>query len=116
MEDIIMNKEQILEMSRQENKNKDLHEKEIENQYASIAGAAMAILSCIFFASEIIFNGRQNYGFYALIAVYDAILFFGKGIRLKQKTSIISGIIWGILAIGLILAYFYYLVKNSTIR
>ena len=111
-----MNKEQILKMSRQENKNKDLHEKEIENKYASIAGAAMAILSCIFFASEIIFNGRQNYGFYALTAVYEAILFFGKGIRLKQKTSIISGIIWGILAIGLILAYFYYLVKNSTIR
>lgn len=111
-----MNKEQILEMSRQENKNKDLHEKEVENKYASIAGAAMAILSCIFFASEIIFNGRQCYGFYALIAVYDATFFLGKGIRLKQKTSISSGIIWGIIAIGLILAYFYFLVKNSTIR
>lgn len=57
-----MNKESILEMSRQENKNTDLVGKNAELKASIIAGISMAVLSLVFYAAQIAFQGTCNWG------------------------------------------------------
>ena len=55
-----MNKDEILERSRRENKNQDIYEKEViikGNRYACIAAA---ILATIFFVIQIFVGGGIN--------------------------------------------------------
>ncbi len=110
-----MNKDQILEMSRQENKNKDLVEKSVENKAAVASAIAMIFLSLVFYAAEIVLQGRQNFGFFAMIALYNAIMFMTKGIKNKQKMSLIAGIIWIVTTIVFIVIHFNNLITESTI-
>ena len=56
-----MKKEEILEMSRKENKKKDLAVIEIENKAVKIAALSMIILTTIYFCLEIIVQGKINY-------------------------------------------------------
>ena len=46
-----MNKEEILEKSRQENKNKDIYEQEIIKQGNAVVTSVMVILATVFFIS-----------------------------------------------------------------
>lgn len=48
-----MNKEEILEKSRTENKNKDIYEQEILKQANTSAVIVMMVLATIFFAAQI---------------------------------------------------------------
>ena len=56
-----MKKEEILEMSRKENKKKDLAVIEIENKAVKIAALSMIIITTIYFCLEIIVQGKINY-------------------------------------------------------
>ena len=84
-----MNKEQILEMSRKENKKKDVYEIEIESRGCKIAVIAMLILTTIYYCYEIFSAKGQNYALYSLLAVYCTILYGYKGI--KYRRDIASG-------------------------
>lgn len=61
-----MNKEEILEASKKENKNKDVHALQVETKGASYAGIAMLILAFIFFVYEIATGKEQNRHFILL--------------------------------------------------
>ena len=61
-----MNRESILEMSRQENKNKDLVGRNAELTASMIAGISMAVLSLIFYAAQIAIQGTCNWGLLAI--------------------------------------------------
>ncbi len=96
-----MKKEEILEMSRKENKKKDLAVIEIENKAVKIAALSMIILTTIYFCLEIIVQGKTNYGWYSIIALYCAIIYGYKGIKTKNKLEIFCMIVWGLIAIPL---------------
>lgn len=56
-----MNREEILERSRKENKNQDIYEKEViiqDNRYACIAAA---VLATVFFVIQIFTGGGMKY-------------------------------------------------------
>ena len=57
-----MNKEEILEKSRAENKNKDIYEQEILKQANSSAVIVMMVLATVFFAVQIFVGGGTNWG------------------------------------------------------
>ena len=62
-----MNKEEILEKSRAENKNKDIYEQEILKQANSSAVIVMMVLATVFFAVQIFVGGGTNWGIWALV-------------------------------------------------
>ena len=92
-----MNKEDVLKASREENNNKDFAEIEYENKAVKIAALGMIFLASIYFLLEIIINGKTNYGWYSIIALFCAVVYGYKGIKLRKKYSIFISIIWLVL-------------------
>ncbi len=103
-----MKKEEILEMSRKENKNKDMYEIQIENNGCKMAAIAMLILATIYYCYEIFTAKGQNITLYSLITIYCAVIYGYKGIKFEKNKmfNIICSIIWAILTIVLVLQYF----------
>ena len=62
-----MKKEEILEMSRKENKNKDVYEVEVETNACKIAAILMIILTTIDYYYEIFKEQGTNNALYSLI-------------------------------------------------
>ncbi len=103
-----MKKEEILEKSKKENKNKDIYALEVETKAANIAGLAMLILAAIYFTYEILSGKGTNYALYSLIAIYDAIMYGYRAIKIKEHRglNLFTSIIWSLLTILLVVEYF----------
>lgn len=103
-----MKKEEILEASKKENKNKDVYAIEVESNGAKYAGITMVILAAVYYIYEILTGKGSNPALYSIVAVYNAILYGYKAIKMKERKAlhIFTSIIWGLLTIMLILAYF----------
>ena len=110
-----MNKEEILERSRKENKNQDVYEKEViiqGNRYACIASG---VLATIFFVIQIFTGGGMNYGLYAVVFSMPMAGFWVKYIRLHKKHELFVAVCYTILVLLLSAAYIYGLVSASQI-
>ena len=59
-----MNREEILAMSRQENKNMDLVDKAVEDRSKTIAGMVMVSMCLLYHLVEMVVLNRKNYGFF----------------------------------------------------
>ena len=113
--DNIMNREEILAKSREENNNKDLVSKEASIKAGTWSAVVSIVMSGIFFSLGIILQGQRNWGFFAITAASTATAFLYNGILLKKKTYIAAGVIWVILAIMLSINFANNLVNTSTI-
>lgn len=111
-----MKKEEILEASRNENKNKDLAEMENESKAARIASIGIILLATVYFVMEIFVKGETNYGWYSIIALFNAILYGYKTIKGEKKPIyIINVLLWGFAAITLITLYITKIYQTSNI-
>lgn len=86
-----MEKDQILEKSRKENKNQDIYEKEILKEGRNIGAATAGILATVFFVIQILTGGGINYGLYAVVFSIPAAAFTVKAFRMKKKHEIFIG-------------------------
>lgn len=75
----------------------------------------MAVLSLIFYTAQIAIQGTCNWGLFAIITFYNAVINLVKGIKISNKSNIAAGIILGLLAIGLSYAHIANLIATSTI-
>ena len=110
-----VNKEEILERSRKENKNQDIYEKEViiqGNRYACIAAGVLATL---FFVIQIFTGGGMNYGLYAVVFSMPMAGFWVKYIKLHKKHELFVAVCYTILVLLLSAAYIYGLVAASRI-
>lgn len=80
-----MDKEEILERSRQELENKDLFAIEVSQQAGNYGAIVAAILATIFFVVQIVVGGGMNYGLYAVIFSIPATGYSIKAQRLRMK-------------------------------
>ena len=103
-----MKKEEILEMSRKENKNKDIHEIEVETKGCKIAAIAMILLTTVYYCYEIFTAKGQNITLYSLITIYCSVIYGYKAIKIEKRRmfNICCSVIWTILTILLVLQYF----------
>ncbi len=103
-----MNKEEILEASKKENKNKDIYCKEVEAKGATWAAVCMLILAAVYFCYEIFTGKGTNPALYSIISLYNTILFGYKAIKIKEHRGLnaLTSIIWGLLTLMLVLVYF----------
>lgn len=110
-----MNKEEILERSRKENKNQDIFEKDViikGNYYACIASA---IIATIFFVVQIFTGGGMNYGLYAVVFAMPMAGFWFKYIKLRKKHELLVAICYTVVVIMFSSANIYNLITASTI-
>ena len=103
-----MNKEDILEQSRKENKKKDAYELEVGYKAGTMAAIFMVILAFVYYSYEIFTGKGSNSAFYSLITIYNSAFFGYKSIKIEKgrKINIVSTIVWSILSIMLIIFYF----------
>lgn len=90
-------------------------ETEAEKVGGVIAAIGMIILSFIYFTLGIALQGKTNYGWYSMIALYCTLVFGYKGIKLKKKLDIVIAIIWLLMLIMTIIGYVNNLINDSTI-
>ena len=110
-----MNKEEILKMSRAENKNKDVYEQEVLKQASTSAVIVMLVLATVFFAAQIFVGGGTNWGLWALVFSANMATFWVKYIRLRRKHELVMAIAYTILVSALSGGHIYNLITSSTI-
>ncbi|MBP5280667.1 MAG: hypothetical protein J6Z03_09295 [Erysipelotrichaceae bacterium] len=103
-----MEKDKILENSRLENKGRDFYAMEVEADACKIASLVMVVLAFIYYSYEIFTGKGSNPAFYSLIAVFNAVMFGYKAIKIKERralSAVTSGV-WALLTVLLVLSYF----------
>ena len=111
-----MEKDQISEKSRKENKNQDIYEKEILKEGRNIGAATAGILATIFFVIQILTGGGINYGLYAVVFSIPAAAFTVKAFRMKKKHEIFIAAIYIIFVLLLSASHIYNLVTSQAMR
>lgn len=110
-----MNKEEILEKSREENKNKDVYEQEVLKQASTIAVIVMVVLATIFFAVQIFVGGGTNWGIWALVLSASMAAFWVKYMKLRRKHELLLAIAYTVVVAVFSGAHIYNLIASSTI-
>ena len=110
-----MKKEEILKMSKEENKEKDYYELELDTRATKIGAILMLLLTLIFYALEIMLTGDTNYGLYSLIAIFNAGIYSYKSIKTKSKLQIFTAVLWILVTCICTYGYITNLIQTSTI-
>jgi cell division protein FtsW (lipid II flippase) len=100
-----MNKEDILEKSRKENKNKDIAELEVICQASKIAGRVGMLICCAIAILEIIFTGRPNFGTWTIYFSILATLMLVKYIKLHRKHELWIAVLYIACFVAFLAAY-----------
>ena len=108
-----MNKEEILEKSRKENKNKDIYVNEINIKGGNIAAIVGLILTTIIFISEILLGVGMNFGLYGIVFSVTGTSNLYKALKLNKNK--VFPIFTLIMAIIFIVVHIYNLISKSTI-
>jgi hypothetical protein len=102
-----MNREELLELSRKDNKSKDLFMLEVQAQGSSLASSVMLILALIYAVYEYFTTDDWSPAIYSIISVYNFVFWGYRAIRVESERTkaIIASILWGIFTVLLILLY-----------
>lgn len=95
-----MNKEEILQASRKENKNKDIYELEVINKGQRIGGLiAISVAFALLLLEDMILDIGTNYGYFCIIMSAGAGLWIYKAVKLKRKQEILLAVLWSVMGI-----------------
>lgn len=110
-----MNREEILEKSRAENKNRDIYEQEVLKQANAIAVVVMMILATVFFAAQIFVGGGTNWGIWALVFSANMTTFWVKYTKLRRRHELVMAIVSTAIVAIFSAEHIYHLIASSTI-
>ena len=110
-----MNREEILEKSRAENKNKDIYEQEVLKQASTTAVKVMMTLAMIFFIAQIYAGGGTNWSIWALVFSAHMTTFWVKYIKLRRKHELVMAMAYTIVVSAMSGWHIYNLIVSSTI-
>ena len=94
-----MDKEEILEKSRAENKNKDVYEREVEKQANTYTTGIMAILAMLYYALQIFAGKGINWGMLAIILSATMISSWVKYSKFHRSIDLFMAIIYTIIVL-----------------
>ncbi len=110
-----MNKEEILELSRQENREQDLYELEVTKKANGVGSIVSVIVCTILYAAEIMLCGNQNFGLWSIIAAFLSSTFLYSGIKTKKNSKTAVGALWAVIFVISIVTAIVDLFTTSTI-
>jgi hypothetical protein len=99
MEENTMEKEKILEMSRKENKNKDIAELDVEKKANNIAVIVGSIFALILILWQAVTKNGVNYGIAAIVEIMCAVSSCYKYLCLKRKKHLLLAIYFILISI-----------------
>ena len=94
-----MEKEKILEMSRKENKNKDIAELDVEKKANNIAVIVGSIFALILILWQAVTKNGVNYGIAAIVEIMCAVSSCYKYLCLKRKKHLLLAIYFVLISI-----------------
>lgn len=109
-----MNKEEILEKSRAENRSRDMVEQEVLERAAVNSNGAVLILITLFFIAHIAVGSGIQWGLYAVITCGNAAAFWTKFIRLRKRHEGLLAVLYTLLTLALSAAYLYELISGNS--
>lgn len=89
-----MDKEKILEMSRKENKDRDIAALEADTKASKHAIVSGAIFAFILYVWQTIAKGENNASLLALMMFFNMAKQFSIYFNLKNKTNLVAAICW----------------------
>ncbi|HIY01347.1 MAG TPA: hypothetical protein IAA26_05820 [Candidatus Blautia faecipullorum] len=92
-----MNKDEILEKSRAENKNKDIYEQEVLKQASRSAVVVQMALATLFFVTQIFTGGGVNWGLWAIVFSANMTINWVKYFKLRRKYELVIAIFYTLL-------------------
>ena len=92
-----MNKDEILEKSRAENKNKDVYEQEVLKQASRSAVVVQMALATLFFVTQIFAGGGVNWGLWAIVFSASMTINWVKYFKLHRKYELVIAIAYTLL-------------------
>ena len=110
-----MNKDEILERSRKENKDQDLFEKEVSAKAGNIGAIAAAVVATFFFVMQILLGIGMEYGLYAVVFSIPAAGYTVKAVRMKGRRNIVCAVVFVIATLVFSIAHITELLSASTI-
>lgn len=105
-----MNREEILEKSRKENKNQDVYEQEVLKQSQAWSAFVMVVLALVFWLAQIYSGGGINYGFWALVFASNMTTFWVKYIKLRHRHELVFAIMYTAAVLLMSVCHIYKLV------
>lgn len=108
-----MNKEEILEKSRKENRNKDIYEEELIKQGSAIVNIVMVILATVFFVIQVFTGGGINYGLYAIVFCHSMVLSWIKWRKLRQRQQFLLSLLYTVSVLLFSIVHIYTLITGN---
>lgn len=108
-----MNKEEILEKSRKENRNKDIYEEELIKQGSAIVNIVMVILATVFFVIQVFTGGGINYGLYAIVFCHSMVLSWIKWRKLRQRQQFFLSFLYTVCVLLFSIVHIYTLITGN---
>lgn len=100
-----MNKDEILEKSRRENKNKDIAEIEVINRASSIATSVGMLVCCLISVLDVLFTDKVNCITWTIYFSMLGTRFLVKYIKLRKKHELFFSLIYLIISIAFFVMY-----------
>ena len=95
-----MNREEILQASRNENQNKDIYELEVISRAQRIGGLiAICVAFALMMVEAILFDSGTNYAYFLMIISAGTGLWIYKAVKLKRKHEIALAVLWSLLSV-----------------
>lgn len=91
-----MDKEEILKKSREENKNMDVYDLEVQRDGRNIGAVVAVILAFVFFVIQLCTGGGKNYALFAIAASVFSSTFIVKAVKRKRKHEIVVALFYTI--------------------
>lgn len=101
-EKFIMTKEEILEKSREENKNKDIATIEAEKKAGSFALITCSIAAAILWFIEVFITKEVNHSLWLVVLIANAAMHFHLFFTMKKKRNLICAILFTISSIAVL--------------
>ena len=108
-----MNREEILEKSRKENKNQDVYEQEVLKQSNEVAAFVMVLLAAVFWLAQIFTGGGTNYSLWALVMAQNMTTSWVKYVKLRRRFELVFAILYTVAVILASADHIYKLVTAS---
>lgn len=108
-----MERDEILEKSRDEFHDRDVFENQVLQQAGNVGAAAAVILSTVLFIVQICVGGGINYGLYAVVFTIFAGTFVVKAVKLKRRHEIGLAVLYSCFALALTAAQLYELLSGA---
>ena len=110
-----MDKKEILEKSRAENKNQDFYMQEVIKQADNYAVWVMMVIATIFFIVQFFVGGGINCGIYALLFSATMTNCWVKYVKLRRKRDLRLAIVYTIIVLAMSGYHIYNLIISSAI-